>query len=104
MNKSMIAMPIPIVLFVSLLSVAVLSAQELRDIIQLVKIHPEKADTVLVSDMFYAKRYDLRFKENNKIDVSYDPMTTDWCFLPSITSGGRQSSDSCSKVSRTLYQ
>jgi cyclomaltodextrinase len=68
--------------FLSLLIVLVLNAQEIRDIIQLVKIHPERQDTVLVSDMFYAKHYDLRFGENDKIAISYDPINNRVVFSP----------------------
>jgi glycosidase len=46
-------------------------AQEVRDIIQLVKINYGQTDTVLVSDLFYAKTYDLAFSTNDKIRIEY---------------------------------
>jgi glycosidase len=48
-------------------------AQEIRDIIQPVKINQGQADTVLVSDLFYAKDYRLTFRDNEKLIVAYDP-------------------------------
>jgi cyclomaltodextrinase len=62
-------------MFLALLFTSVMSAQEIRDIIEPVRIYPERPDTVLVSDMFYAKQYSLRFAENDAIAIAYDRKT-----------------------------
>ncbi len=57
-------------------------AQAIRDIIQPVKISLEKVDKLLVSDLFYAKEYDLHFKQNDKIAVSFDKPNNTIAFTP----------------------
>jgi cyclomaltodextrinase len=51
------------------------SAEEIRDIIQPVRIQYGKTDTILVTDLFYAKDYNLKFGDNNKFIVSYNQKT-----------------------------
>ena len=64
------------ILLIALLSVSGQGfAQELRDIIQPVKINYGQADTVLVSDLFYAKDYNLAFGDNERIIITYNPKT-----------------------------
>lgn len=60
----------------------VMSAQGIRDIIQPVKIHPEKLDTILASDLFYAKVYDLRFAQNGKIAIAFNQDENTVVFTP----------------------
>jgi len=71
-----------IAVLLGLLSLGVTNAQEIQDIIQPVKIVPGRLDTILVSDMFYAKQYNLRFEENDGIDVAYDPNKNTVVFTP----------------------
>jgi glycosidase len=47
-------------------------AQGITDLIQPLKIDYESADTILISDLFYAKMYDLKFNANDKIQVNYN--------------------------------
>ena len=48
------------------------SAQEIGDIIRPVVVTAERPDTHAVSDLFYAKTYDLHFRDHPAIGVSYD--------------------------------
>ena len=47
------------------------SAAEIHDIIQPIRIQYGKSDTILVTDLFYAKDYDLRFGGNEKFIISF---------------------------------
>ena len=51
------------------------SAKEIHDIIQPIRIQYGKSDTILVSDLFYAKDYNLRFDSNDKFIISFQPNT-----------------------------
>jgi len=55
--------------------VQLLSAQEITDVIQPVKLSGDKPDTLLVSDLFYAKSYDVTFSKNPSINFSFDKGT-----------------------------
>lgn len=57
-------------------------AAEISDLIQPVKVYCGKQDTVLVSDMFYAKVYDLKFSENDKLIIIYDQKQNTAIFQP----------------------
>lgn len=57
-------------------------AQGITDLIQPVKIDYGRADTVLVSDLFYAKTYDLKFNTNDKIQVKYNKEQNTVIFQP----------------------
>jgi cyclomaltodextrinase / maltogenic alpha-amylase / neopullulanase len=46
--------------------------QEISDIIQPVKISYGQSDTVFISDLFYAKSYNLTFHANNDIQIEYN--------------------------------
>jgi cyclomaltodextrinase / maltogenic alpha-amylase / neopullulanase len=48
------------------------SSQGLSDIIQPIKIYSEQSDTILVSDLFYSKKYDLTFSANDNIHLEYN--------------------------------
>jgi len=50
-------------------------ADGLPDCIQPVKLTPGGVDTILVSDLFYAKNYDLTFRENEHLSISFDGRT-----------------------------
>lgn len=62
------------ILFVLLL-IHVGSAQEIADLIEPVKLTSGVSDTVLVSDLFYAKNYDLVFSANRNVNFSYNKST-----------------------------
>lgn len=71
MNKNHIALLSIVFLLVSRLSLA----QEIRDIIPPVKVTEGKTDSVLISDLFYAADYPVRFIENKSLNVSYDSIS-----------------------------
>lgn len=48
------------------------SAQGIQDIIQPIRIQYGKADTILVTDIFYAKDYNLKFDDEKKFNISYN--------------------------------
>jgi glycosidase len=57
-------------------------AQEITDLIQLVKISYGRVDTILVSDLFYAKTYDLKFDANSNIQISHNRNQNTVVFQP----------------------
>lgn len=61
-----------VILICALLLVKTSRAEDIQDIIQPVKIYYGRSDTILVTDLFYAKSYDLKFAVNDKFIVSYD--------------------------------
>ena len=58
------------------------SAEEIWDIIQPVRVNYERTDTILVSDLFYAKEYNLMFSNHENLSVSYNPKTNRVSFQP----------------------
>ncbi len=62
------------ILFVFLL-IKVGFTQEIADLIEPVKLTSGISDTVLVSDLFYARNYDLVFSSNKDVNFSYDNST-----------------------------
>jgi cyclomaltodextrinase len=52
-----------------------LRSQELSDIISPVNIQVGRSDSIVVSDLFYAERYDVRFHRHEQIDITYDPQS-----------------------------
>jgi cyclomaltodextrinase len=58
------------------------SSQELWDIIQPVKVRTGRPDTIVVSDLFYAKDYDLQFRKNASIAISFDRANNTVVFRP----------------------
>ncbi len=50
-------------------------AEEITDIIQPIKLNTLGHDTILVSDLFYSKHYNIQFSKNNDISVSYNSKT-----------------------------
>ncbi|HLP16574.1 MAG TPA: alpha-amylase family glycosyl hydrolase [Bacteroidota bacterium] len=56
----------------TLLMFATVGAEEIRDLIAPVRIAPDKPDTLLVSDMFYAKKYDLRVTPGREVGATYN--------------------------------
>jgi cyclomaltodextrinase len=55
--------------------ITTIRAQEIRGVIQPLNISAGAKDTVVVSDMFYAKSYELHFLPSEKIAVDYDRKT-----------------------------
>lgn len=58
-----------IVLFIAISNTC---GQDIRDIIKPVKVSIGKADTVVVSDLFYAKDYPVTFEKNSFLNVTFD--------------------------------
>ena len=66
----------------SLILINVGIAQEINDLIEPVKLTTGKIDTILVSDLFYAKNYDISFSKNKNIDFSFDKTTNKLVIQP----------------------
>ena len=47
-------------------------AQEITDLIKPIKIKPNVTDTILVSDIFYSKNYDVKLINNNQLSARFD--------------------------------
>ncbi len=56
--------------------------QQITDIIQPITVPSGSIDTVLMSDCFYAKDYNLKFRPNNVIKISYDRISKRASFKP----------------------
>jgi cyclomaltodextrinase len=57
-------------------------ARTITDLILPVKLIQSQPDTILVSDLFYAKRYDLKFVPNENIQIQYDKNKNTVVFQP----------------------
>ena len=57
-------------------------AQGISELIQPIKIYQGRTDTILLSDIFYVKTYDLQFAENEKMQVSYNKEKNTAVFQP----------------------
>jgi cyclomaltodextrinase / maltogenic alpha-amylase / neopullulanase len=57
-------------------------AQEITDLIQPVKLYYGRIDTFLISDLFYAKTYDLKFSTNDHVQVLYNKEQNTAVFQP----------------------
>lgn len=57
-------------------------AQGLKDLINVIPLRSGEADTLLASDVFYAKNYDIKFTPNTDIDVNYDNSTKNIVLKP----------------------
>jgi len=62
-------------IFLSLLFLQTIQAQEISDLIEPVKLTAGVSDTILVSDLFYAKNYDLTFSANKDVSLSFNKST-----------------------------
>lgn len=60
-----------IICIVFLTLVHQVNGQEILDIIQPIKLDFGKTDTILISDAFYSKSYDLKFQTNDNIHTKY---------------------------------
>lgn len=70
-----------ILLFALCLTTPVLAAG-ITDIIQPVKVMEGKQDTLLISDMFYSKTYDLKFSDNDRLTIIHDRRNNTVLFQP----------------------
>lgn len=49
-----------------------LFSQNFTDIIQPIRVSPDRSDTIVISDLFYAKNYNgIRFAKNNNVNLEY---------------------------------
>jgi len=62
-------------IFLSLLFLQTIQAQEISDLIEPVKLTAGVSDTILVSDLFYAKNYNLTFSANKDVSLSFNKST-----------------------------
>jgi glycosidase len=69
----MIHKKLSILFFIIIFLGTQIEAQVIRDIIAPLKVSVDKTDTVLISDIFYAKHYPVKFLPNKVLAVSYDP-------------------------------
>lgn len=63
-------------------------AQEITDLIEPIKLTSGVSDTILVSDLFYAKNYDLNFLPNKDVSLSFDKSTKKLVIKPQKTFSG----------------
>ncbi len=74
-----------IVLFISIS----LNAQtKITDIIKPVNLIAGKTDSMLISDMFFAKDYKVEFKKSKEVDISYDKKSGMIRFTPNMRFSG----------------
>ncbi|MBX3009716.1 MAG: alpha-glucosidase C-terminal domain-containing protein [Melioribacteraceae bacterium] len=66
----------------------IISQKQDLDIIKPINLTAGKADSILVSDLFFAEEYDVRFKKNKLLDVSYNKKTGMIKFYPDLTFSG----------------
>ena len=59
-----------------------LRSQELSDLIPPLNIHAGRSDSIVVSDLFYAKGYDVRFLSHAHMDITYNPQSNVVVFRP----------------------
>lgn len=55
---------------------------QIRDLINSVKLFSGRTDTVIISDLFYAKNYDLVFKHNKDCDIKFNEETLQLIVTP----------------------
>lgn len=58
-------------LLLSLFIFKIIFSQHITDIIQPLRLYPNRVDTILVSDLFYALSYDLTFVQNKHLTVHF---------------------------------
>jgi len=58
-------------LLLSLFIFKIIFSQHITDIIQPLRLYPNRVDTILVSDLFYAPSYDLTFVQNKHLTVHF---------------------------------
>ncbi len=62
--------------------------EKITDIIKTIKLTAGVKDSILVSDMFYADEYNLKFKDNEKVKVSYDKTNETIHLIPKVNFAG----------------
>ncbi len=64
------------------------AAQGISDIIQPLQLTPGRQNTILVSDLFYAPKYDVQFYENENVWASYESKTNKLILKPNNNNFG----------------
>jgi cyclomaltodextrinase / maltogenic alpha-amylase / neopullulanase len=70
------------ILVISFCMVPTIGAEGIPDIIQPVRVHYGLKDTILLSDLFYAKEYNLTFHENSNLLIFYNSQAHTLCLQP----------------------
>ncbi|MEW6702729.1 MAG: alpha-amylase family glycosyl hydrolase [Bacteroidota bacterium] len=58
--------------FLFFFQITISAQQKIRDVIKPVNLVAGKIDSILISDMFYAESYVVKFNENKNVNVNYD--------------------------------
>jgi cyclomaltodextrinase / maltogenic alpha-amylase / neopullulanase len=82
MNKIIIKFNIIVISLIVLTSYSSAQIAPITDIIPPVKIEAGKPDTVIISDLFYSKNYDVDLKNSPAVKVNYDNNNQKLVFLP----------------------
>jgi len=64
-----------VTLFLSFLFLQAIPAQDITDLIEPILLTAGKSDTILVSDLFYSKTYDLKLSKNENVDFTFNRLT-----------------------------
>jgi len=82
----------PIIIFFALIAIAFIvigtvlftpsQQRDIKEIIQPVKLVAGETDSLIISDMFYAEKYDLYFIDNKNIDIKFDKRQNKVFFTP----------------------
>lgn len=63
-------------------------AQILTDIIKPIALTSGKSDSILISDLFYSKNYDVKFDKNEKVKIHFNKKSGIIKFIPSMDASG----------------
>ncbi len=61
-----------LITLIILLSIGCSKTQKIKDTIQPIKLTSGFQDSLVINDLFYSDNYDVRFKENDKINLEYN--------------------------------
>jgi len=75
-------------IFLGLLFLQTIRAQEISDLIEPIKLTAGKSDTLLISDLFYAKSYDLKISGNENINFSFNQSSKKLVLKPEVSFKG----------------
>jgi glycosidase len=64
------------------------SQNQINDIIKPINLTAGRVDSILISDLFYSEKYDVQFKKNKMLDVSYNKKTGIITFKPDFSFSG----------------
>ncbi|NOG45937.1 MAG: hypothetical protein HND50_11915 [Calditrichaeota bacterium] len=82
MMKRLFVFLYPIIAVLLFIQCSKKQSQEIRGIIDVVRLQTGKVDTFLISDLFYAPKYDLKFSQNKDVKVKYNLGTKQVIFSP----------------------